>query len=509
MTQFMSQPRDLVDRRQILRASAAAIAAISASATDAVAAPPTVKKWDHEFDVVIIGFGVSGACAAQEAVQTGAKVLVLDRASAAGNESHGTYIYMGGGTALQRAYKVEDTPDEMLKYLLSANGPEPDKNRIQIYVERSIPDFDWLVSLGVPFSDDPSDGSLSFTGNELAYPSREMARPAPRGHSAHVAVTGSGAGMRGGGAWLQKRLLELTRQAGVTQLLAANARQLVRGSDGVVQGVLAEIDGTVQAFRAKRGVILATGGFALNREMVAQHAPIYLNCTPIDVSANDGWGIRAGQSVGAAVKRMGAADATWTLYPPLSRKQGILINAQGQRFVPEDSYFGRIGDAIVREQHGVAYLVLDAVARGDRPGILPEKIVIEAKTISEVERALGIAEPALQQTLDVYNRYAARGEDPFFHKAKDQLRPLVAPFTAINASVGNTVMSFFTLGGLMTNPKGEVLDTDGAWLPHLYAVGRTSAGIPCPYYYSSGLSLGECVTFGRIAGRNAAANRGI
>jgi 3-oxo-5alpha-steroid 4-dehydrogenase len=272
--------------------------------------------------------------------------------------------------------------------------------------------------------------------------------------------------------------------------------------------VTAEVDGKLQSFRAKRGVIVATGGFALNRDMVAQHAPIYLGCDPVDVSANDGWGIRAGESVGGALKRMGAADVTWTLYPPLSRKQGILVNAQGQRFMPEDSYFGRIGDAIIREQQGVAFLILDAAARGTTPPMMPEKVVAEGKPIAEVEHLLGIAQPALQQTLEIYNRYAAKGEDPFFHKAKDHLRPLVPPYTAVNASVGHSFMGFLTLGGLLTTPTGQVLDNEGASIPHLYAVGRASAGIPSPYYYSSGLSLGECITFGRIAGRNAANSKG-
>ena len=501
-----------IGRRRVLRSGVSILAGASVAPAVASVAQVTVRKWDHEFDVIVIGFGVSGACATHAALKAGAKVLVLDRASAAGNESHGTYIYMGGGTALQRAYKIEDTPEEMMKYLLVANGPDPDKHKIQVYVEQSVANYDWLVQIGTPFSSDPlpgspvdpSAGSLAYSGAEEAYPYRDLARPAPRGHSPHVPIEGNS----GGGAWLQKRLLDLTRKAGATQLLSAQAQHLVRGDDGVVQGVTAEVDGKLQSFRAKRGVILATGGFALNREMVAQHAPAYLDCDPVDVSANDGWGIRAGQAVGGAVKRMGAMSVTWTLYPPLSRKQGILVNGQGQRFVPEDTYFGRIGDAIIREQQGVAYLLLDEAARGNTPTMMPEKIAAEGKSIAEVQHILGIAEPALRQTLDVYNRYAGKGEDPFFHKAKDHLRPLSPPFTVVKASIGHAFLGAFTLGGLMTTPNGQVLDNEGAAVPHLYAVGRASAGIPCPYYFSSGLSLGEGVTFGRIAGRSAAGGKG-
>jgi succinate dehydrogenase/fumarate reductase flavoprotein subunit len=347
---------------------------------------------------------------------------------------------------------------------------------------------------------DPSAGSLAYSGSERTDSYRDMARPAPRGHSAHAPV----GDMHGSGALLQKALLERTRRSGATQLLKADARQLVRGDDGVVQGVIAEVDGELKSFRATRGVIVATGGFAHNREMVALHAPLYLNCVPVDVGWNDGWGIRAGQAVGAGLKGMGGADVTWPLYPPLSRKQGILINAQGQRFVPEDAYFGRIGEAIVDEQQGVAYLLLDKAARGNTAPMFPDENAAEDKSIAEIEGILGIPEPALRQTLDLYNSYAAKGEDPLFHKAKDHLRPLVPPFTVVNASIGHTTMTFFTLGGLRTTAKSEVLDNEGHPIPHLYAAGRASAGIACPYYYTSGLSLGDGITFGRIAGRNAA-----
>jgi len=282
----------------------------------------------------------------------------------------------------------------------------------------------------------------------------------------------------------------------------------VRGQDGVVQGVTATVDGREQSFRARRGLVLATGGFARNAKMVSQHAPAYLGCTPTDLAWNEGWGIRAAQSVGAAVRRMGAADVGWFFHHPASRRQGVLVNALGQRFVPEDSYSGRVGDAIVREQRGVAWLIVDARTMADGGSrVIPDSVAAQAPSIAELERLLEIPRPALQQTVASYNEHASKGEDPVFHKAQPHLRPLSAPpFTAIAASVGQAQLTFFTLGGLHTTPQAEVLDVEGEPIPGLYAAGRVSAGIPCPYYYSSGLSLGECITFGRIAGNGAARN---
>src|SRR5262249_29632374 len=157
----------------------------------------------------------------------------------------------------------------------------------------------YVSDLGIPFSAEPGKVTLQYTGNERAWPCRDIARPAPRGH---FLVRDLNVGV---GAWLQKRLLDEARKLGATLHLAADAQHIVRGDDGVVAGVLAEIDGKPMALRARRGVILATGGFANNRDMVLQHAPIYADYLPVDVGANDGWGIRAGEQVGAALRRMG------------------------------------------------------------------------------------------------------------------------------------------------------------------------------------------------------------
>ncbi|HLG86758.1 MAG TPA: FAD-dependent oxidoreductase [Alphaproteobacteria bacterium] len=494
-------------RRQMLGAATAALGGAALAAPIAAAAPEThVRKWDHDFDVIVIGFGVSGGAAAYEALKAGARTLVLDRGSAAHSESHGVNVYMGGGTPLQKAYKVEDTPENMLKYLLASQGPQPEKEKISIFVDRSLGHFQWLLDIGMRFSEDPQDKCLSYSGNENAWPCNGWAVPAMRGHRPP--------GRGGTGAWIQKTLLEATRQ-GATQLLAADAERLVQGSDGAIQGVLASVDGKTQSFRARRGVILATGGFANNRDMVARYAPEYLACAPLDVGSNDGWGIRAGQAVRAGISRISGVNCFAAFQPPVERIQGILVNRLGQRFLPEDSYYGVIAEAIVMRQGGVAHLVVDAEAFGDpskRPHVagMPERdeIAARADTVAELEQKLGIPAPDLQQTIETYNRYAANGHDPLFFKNAVYLRPLTKPpFTAIKGSVGDAYFTYFTVGGLQTTPDTEVLDIDGAPIPGLYAVGRTATGVLGPHFYHSGISLGEGTIFGRIAGEHAASRR--
>ena len=492
----MSDTGNRFSRRRMLSGGAVAAAAALAPAMASAAVRPP-KRWDAETDVLVIGFGISGACVTHEALKAGAKVTVLDRASAAANESHGTYIYFGGGTALQKAMGVEDSLDDLHKYLLSANGPDPDKARIAVLVERSLENFDYVTGLGIPFSAEPGKVTLKFTGNERAWPCRELARPAPRGHFLRAdANTGTG-------AWIQRRLLDEARKLGATLHLAADAQHLVLGDDGAVEGVIATIDGAPRALRAKKGVVIATGGFANNREMVLQHAPIYADYLPVDVGANDGWGIRAAQAAGAAVRRMGACDVTWMI-PPV----GLAVNLAGQRFVPEDAYYGLLGDALARTQNNQAFCVLDATMRGpaDNPHgawFSTEVNTVWGDSIAALEKAMGIPAPALQQTIETYNRYAARGEDPFFHKDRAYLRPLTkGPFSATRPTgPQGGALTFFTLGGLRVTPRSEVLDQQGVAIPRLFAVGRAASGIPSPNYFTSGLSLAECVTFGRLTGQ--------
>src|SRR5215469_4336746 len=114
----------------------------------------SVASWDAEADVVIAGFGTAGSAAAAEAASTGARVLVLERTSgweSAAGALSGGLIYLGGGTAVQKACGFDDTPENMFKFLMAAMGPGVDEERCRVYCENSVEHFDWLVACGVPF----------------------------------------------------------------------------------------------------------------------------------------------------------------------------------------------------------------------------------------------------------------------------------------------------------------------------------------------------------------------
>jgi succinate dehydrogenase/fumarate reductase flavoprotein subunit len=468
-----------------------------------------VESWDDEADVVVVGLGVSGTCAAIEARQAGADVLVLERASGGGGVTAmaAGHVYMGGGTRVQKAVGVEDTVADMEGYLLAVT-PEPDRDKIHRYCEESVTHFDWLVAQGVPFNDSMYQGKhvlqmtdecLIWSGNEEVYPYREQARPAPRGHK--VAQEGEA-----GGAKLMEILIGRAEALDVRIACDAAVRELVRDGDRIV-GVRYRHFEDERSVRARKAVVLATGHFTNNEEMLAKYCPqladerMTRQYTPND----DGAGIQLGLAAGGEALHMDGALITSPFYPPESLLKGILVNARGERFVAEDSYHSRSSITITQQPGGVAFLIVDDACFG-RPLFGGYEVIDAFEDAASMEQALELPEGSLQQTLRRYNRNAARGEDPDFHKGKKWLKPLdQAPLAALRASFGDNPFMAFTLGGLRVSIDGEVLRPDQSPIEGLYAVGACASNIAQDGTgYSSGTCIGESTFFGRRAGRHAA-----
>jgi len=181
-----------------------------------------------------------------------------------------------------------------------------------------------------------------------------------------------------------------------------------------------------------------------------------------------------------------------------------MVDGLGRRFVNEDAYIGRTSDAILTRAQGRAYLVVDDALYGRTQAM--HKLAAVEESFEALEKALAMPEGVLVQTIEHYNRFAARGEDPLFHKAPKWLRPLqTPPYAALDCSTQRSLFGVFTLGGLAVTPSGEVLSAEGEVVAGLYAAGRCTAGlIREGRNYASGLSIGDASFFGRLAGRRAA-----
>lgn len=464
-----------------------------------------VERWDDEADVVVVGLGCAGACAAIEASEAGADVLVLEAAAMGGGTSamSGGLVYLGGGTPIQEACGYTDNAEDMERFLLAACGPGADEAKVHAYCHGSVAHYHWLVDHGVPFEprfhpepsrEPPDDSGLVFSGGEDSWPFTEVAPAVPRGH--HPAFADAA------GGFLMQRLIAAVGETSTRVQTDATVEHLVVEAGRVI-GVGAMVDGTRRTIRARRGVALTAGGFIFNRELVAEHCPAALRCNvPIGTPFDDGRGIAMGQGAGAAVEGLDRIEVGIPFTPPRSLVRGIVVNGQGRRFLNEDTYAGRLGQEFLLRQDGQVYFVHDdSTFAVNIVGYKPRWV---AETAAELEEEIGLPAGSLQSTLDRYNEAASRGEDPEFHKATEWVTPLVPPYGVVDLRVEKSFYAPFTLGGLVTDVDSRVLDDAGEPIGGLVAAGRTTAGIAAGGYVS-GISLGDGTFFGRRAGASAAA----
>lgn len=476
----------------------------------------SISEWHYRTDVAVVGYGGAGSCAAIEACDAGQRVTIFELASGPGGSTalSSAEIYMGGdgGTRVQAAVGHTDSNQAMSDYLTACAGPQADANKIQAYVKGSVDHFNWLVVQGVPFKDSEykeraimalTDDCLLFTGSEKAWPFNSIAPPCPRGHN--LEVEGDH-----GGPLFMRVMQENIDKRDIDVYLNCRVLTLIQDDDGEVKGLRIRLDMQERNVLANNGVILCAGGFVMNEPMMKKYAPNLLQCSmPIGNPGDMGSGILMGMGAGGAAINMHEGFVSVPYYPPATLTYGIFINAQGQRFINEDCYHGRVGAYVLQQSGDGVYLVLSVDDYGDyeQASYLNAAVAGVGETIEELEQELGLPEGQLAQTLNTYNRHALKGEDPLFHKTSEWLKVLKPPYVALDCTPGRGVfLPYFTLGGLDTLPSGEVLSAGGDVIEGLYAAGRTACGVPRRGAgYNSGISVGDATFSGRMAGIAAAA----
>jgi len=534
----------------------------------------TVTRWDAEVDVIVVGFGGAGACAAIEAADHGAEVLVVERFDGGGaTKASGGIVYAGGGTSHQKDAGVVDTPENMYRYLKNEVGDAVSDGALRAFCEQSRHDLAWLEEQGVRFDSSlcpfktsypPNEYYLYYSGNESFPPYSETAAPAPRGHRP------KGEGMPGNALFTALKASALEK--GVTVRRRSKAESLITDATGQVVGLefsalpegsvfdrahrvlsyinyksryaaisypplnhlfralfgLLERRGRKTRTRARKGVILAAGGFVFNRTMVAEMAPRFLAGSPLGSIGDDGTGIKLGESVGGATDRLGRVSAWRFITPPEDFAKGVLVGPRGDRVCNEQLYGAQMGRHMVREHGGRAWLIVDSRLRKTIGARLLQgdvrwfqtltalgNLVFNIKraaSIGALARKCGIAADGLEATLAAYNETARANDPDAMGKAAHHVQPIdKPPYYAIDCSLGNWKFpcATITLGGLDVDERtSRVKRADGTVVEGLYAVGRNAAGIPSNGYVS-GLAIAHCVFSGRQAGRHAATSSGV
>jgi succinate dehydrogenase/fumarate reductase flavoprotein subunit len=472
-----------------------------------------VEEWDIEVDIAIVGFGGAGACAAIEAHDAGSDVIIFEVASESGGSTKlsSAEIYMGGngGTPPQRACGFEDNTEDMITYLTMAGGPQADKDKVRSYCENSLDHYNWLVDKGAKYKNTfheeraimaLTDDCLLYTGSEKAWPFKDHATPCPRGHN--LEIEGDN-----GGPFLMNALTAQVEKRNIRVEYDTRVLTLIVDDNNEVHGCVVRIDMKEYNVKARKGVILCAGGFVMNDEMLQKYAPHLMRATyKIGNPADTGTGILMGITVGGAAINMSEGFVSLPFYPPADITKGIVVNAQGQRFINEDCYHGRVGYHLMQQLGDRVYFILHASEDFKPPMFLFADICGTGETIEELESELEVPTGMLKHTIEFYNKHAEQNNDPLFHKAAEYLEPIKAPYVALDCTPGRGAMfPYFTLGGLDTLPTGEVLTQERKPIKGLYAAGRTACGIPrTGAGYSSGMSVGDATFFGRQAGIQAA-----
>lgn len=517
------------------------------------------------YDVIIVGFGAAGVSAAIEAAETGAHVLVLDRGFGGGATAlSGGIVYAGGGTRVQAAAAVDDDPENMFQYLRQEVRGAVGDETLRTFCESSPEMIDWLERQGASFEGSlapyktsyPTDRHyLYYSGNEKAYPYKEHARPAPRGHRQVAKGLDSG-------KVLFNRLRDRALSLGVEFLPHSRVDELITDG-GAIRGVryrtadvaalgahyprrsalasklgnwapafgarlAAKLDSewaaVAQVREARAGnVILAGGGFVRNSTWMARWAGPYSDISPLGTVGDDGGAISLGISAGGATAYMDRMTAWRFITPTSAMTEGIIVDGTGQRIANEDLYGATFADHMVRDHGAVGHLVLDArqwrKARRQIPTQANTFQLLQlaylytighrkGRNLAELAKKIGVPTSALEFTTTAYNAGILSGSGDPANKAPELSTTILSgPYYAIDVSVSNSPFypaPGLTLGGLKVDEQtGNVLDTEGARIEGLYAAGRSAVGI-CAVGYISGLSIADCFFSGRRAGRSSA-----
>ena len=486
------------------------------------AEPWLPPRWDIEADVVVVGFGGAGAATAITASELGARVVLLEKAPR-GEEGGNTRV------AVQGYLNVSDAA-QALQYLEAMNGPfAVPPAMARVWADEMTRNNDWVTSIG----GDPQEHQPPPAGIEFPdFPGAESIHKYHHGDVLGYSNT-----------WMCFERAVRARPIDVRY--ETPGRALVQHAlTGEILGVRAEHLGAPVYVRARRAVVLTSGGFENNQEMIRTYLPAVPYCYPSGSPHNEGDGIRMALAVGADLWHMNnyagpsmalkvpEYPATFSMLPldVHSDLPGgmIVVGPDGTRFVDEK----------LRSAHGKVkrngfwgplltpcpmHMVLDhalftagplydtdpdsgwtrVVTRydwsADNAAELARGWIRRADSLEALAGLIGVEAGTLAATVARWNAQCAAGADADFGRTK-MLRPLGAPpYYAVELSPA----MYNTQGGPRRNERAEVLRPDGTPIPRLYSAGEL--GSIYGYLYQGTGNIGECLAFGRIAGRNAVA----
>ncbi|MDU1411939.1 MAG: FAD-dependent oxidoreductase [Clostridium sp.] len=445
----------------------------------------------YDVDVVVVGGGVAGLSAAIEASQGGADVLILEKQGIVGGATtRSGGKLMANGTEYQKEANMEDSNEEMFAYLKKVGGDLIDDSKVKNFVDNSLETFNWMEDLGVEVQDvEPIHSSLT--------PWR-------------VHNTKGGGGMTDGhGGQIIVPMLNKYNEVDGDILYNVTANELITNSDKEIVGVKGvNKDGSLVTVNAK-SVILATGGYASNREMMAKYEDFTTGYSTQVPAGNIGDGITMAETVGGQIYENPSAQTVYVSYTSgvgINEEAGLIVSEDGKRFVNEYTYQYHVGDAMYKEKSSLGYYI--ATSNDPTPTVqyaMTLDTTTSASSIEELASLINIDPATLKSTVDRYNELCAKGVDEDFGKQNDKMYPIEGEkYFAIKLNPAVTV----TFSGIVTDLESRVLDANNAPIKGLYAAGETAfPGLFGTEYPGCGVAISAGSFYGRVAGQNAASEK--
>jgi fumarate reductase flavoprotein subunit len=458
-------------------------------------------------DVVVVGAGIAGMCAALTAVEAGAKTILIEKGATHNGRGFDDGCF---NSSVHKEAGVLYDREELIGELMKQANYRVDQRLITLWVDHSGESIDWLRAMVEP------------KGLKCFLPSSDTHHEGPY-KVYHTAVN-----FTGQNAKLVSVLEEIAKEKGVDIRYKTPGIQLIRQGNGRVTAIIAKSQGgDYIRFNAKQGIILSTGGYDNNPEMMKK----YLRPSDLRIerfnSANKictGDGHNMGLAVGADMDEtphtlivgngvVNNGDEFYlVMFTPWLR-----VDRLGRRYVNEDSDYCRAANANAIQPEHFNWSILDSSAGGGSgqeaeamkrqlERYVEEGTVLKANTLDELAGKMKMDSEVFKATVARYNTLAKNKKDIDFGVDGDKMRPVEkSPFYAVE--VRN--FALVTISGLKVNTKLQVLDKEGKPILGLYAAGNTSGGFFSDTYPRNvhGISHGRAITFGRLAAKDAAAEK--
>ena len=458
----------------------------------AVPANETPAEYDTSADLIVVGGGAAGMTAAVTAHDAGLKVILLEKSGTLGGNTPAAANGVNAANAKAQladpAYIAAEASVAGLVNLQSQNELARE-NLVRAFAENSGEVIDWLSDMGVAFTVDIQ---------------KDDRNPVQNFYMLKAEADGST------GITMTNAVKAALTDRGITVYTGMDATGLVKVEEGVVTGhitgvIATDANGNQVTFTG-RAVLLATGGFGHNPELLAEADPKLANATTDEIAPTSGEGLIMARAVGAKavdlqyiqtfpVVMEGYGMVTPNKLPGGFGVNAVIVNKDAQRFTAEGF---EIGDAILAQPEGAAYMIFreDQISE-PMQNIINAGYVASADTAKELGEALGLDGDALQATVDAYNADVADGADDAFGKREPL--PLEGKLYGFKYGVG----AHYFMGGILIDEFTHVLDEDEAPIPGLYAAGECTGGFHGSQRID-GSGIGDSFTFGRIAGKSIA-----